>query len=477
MSAVPEISDAADQVQAAYDTLLAGYRAEPYPSWRRRRKWLKDLLDAVVARREDIARAISADWGHRSWHETMVADVWLVADDIRHMMKNVKKWMRPTRRNIPYYFKPAVGRSWPVPKGVVGVIAPWNYPFQLCIMPAAGALAAGNRVIIKPSELTPQTSALVAEIVSDVLPPDVCQVVQGGVETSQAVCELPLDHLFFTGSPRVGRMVMEAAAKTLTPVTLELGGKCPLIVTPGFDPERAATAAVLGKLFNAGQTCLAVDTVLVQEREKDALVAAVQQKIGEMYPAPLHNPDYSAVVNGKHKARLEALLAEADKLGATIIEVNPANEDFSGSEKMCPRIVLDCPPEAELMQGEIFGPILPIVSYDRFDECRMWLREHPDPLALYLMDDDPDRTHKIVTESRSGGMVVNDVLFHFACYELPFGGIRTSGIGAAHGKQSFDTFTHHKSVAYQSRVNGIPLFHPPYGNFVNTALKFFIGTE
>ncbi len=476
MSAVPDIP-AADHVQAAYDTLLAGYRAEPYPSWRTRRKRLMDLLDAVVARREDVARAISADFGHRSWHETMVADVWMVADDIRKLVKNVRRWMRPSPRGVPYYFRPATARVQPVPKGVVGVIAPWNYPFQLSISPAAGALAAGNRVLIKPSELAPRTSALVAEMIADLFPPDVCQVVQGGVEVSQAVADLPLDHLFFTGSPRVGRMVMEAAARTLTPVTLELGGKCPLIVTPGFDVERAARAAVLGKLFNAGQTCLAVDTVLVDQRDAAALVERLQSKMAEMYPAPLHNPDYTAIVNDKHRARLRALLDDAARRGATVIEVNPAGEDFSDSPKLAPRIVLDCPPDADLMQEEIFGPILPVVTYERFDEVRQWLIDHPDPLALYLMDDDPDRAHRVVTEARCGGMVVNDVLLHFACHDLPFGGIRTSGIGAYHGRDSFDTFSHHKAVVYQARVNGVPLFHPPYGNFVNAALKFFIGTE
>ena len=467
--AIPETTTAEH-----YRALRAAHRADPNPSVRRRKALLSSLLNAMLESREEYARCISADFGNRSWHESMLAEVWVSADNIRHTSKHLKKWARTQTVSTPLAHRPGYSRIVPQPKGVVGVISPWNYPLLLSIDPIAAAIAAGCRVAFKPSELTPRTSAFLAQLLERALPLDWCRVIQGDADVGREFSSMPWDHLFFTGSPRVGKMVMQAASANLTPVTLELGGKSPVLVTPGFDLQRAANRIIFGKTLNSGQTCLAPDYVLVHEDDRDALVEAMEADIESRYPTLRDNPDYSHLATDTHHKRLHAILEDAREAGATIRTVNPGNEDLSGTRCMAPSLILDCPDTARAWQEELFGPILMVRTYSHIDEALDYMWQQPRPLALYLFDDDLERTQTLLETTYSGGVTVNDTLVHVSIPDLPFGGTGNSGLGSYHGKQGFDTFTHYKSVFYQGRVSLLPMFDQPWGTLVTRASQILI---
>ena len=475
MSAAIEPNVQTDELQEAYHALKAAHRANPYPSHGVRSGWLMRLLNAVLETREEFARAISADFGHRSWHESMALEVFPTVESIRSDLKHLKKWMKPSRRGVPLALRPASGRVRYQPKGVVGVIAPWNYPLMLSIPPIATALAAGNRVVLKPSEFTPAVGRYLAKMLTEALPGDVVRVVNGDEDLGPQFSAMPWDHLLFTGSPRVARFVLQGAAKHLTPVTLELGGKSPCIITPGFDLNRAVNRIAYGKLANAGQTCVAPDYVLVHHSQKQAFIDKLQKKMASLFPTLLNNPDYSSIANDRHHRRLSRLVEDAEAAGAKVIRVNPANEDLSGTRKLAPTVIYDAPKETMITQEEIFGPILLIRSSEHLSEALDHVNNGERPLALYLFDDDPERTQRILNTTISGGACVNDTLLHVGCVDMPFGGIGNSGMGSYHGEEGFRTFSHAKSVLYQSRINGIPLFNPPYGRLVNRLLPMLIG--
>ncbi|HEX2675445.1 MAG TPA: coniferyl aldehyde dehydrogenase, partial [Polyangiales bacterium] len=379
-------------------------------------------------------------------------------------------------RHVAMSLKPGSAKVHYQPLGVVGVISPWNYPMSLALGPLAIAFAAGNRVMIKPSEFTPKTSELMKQLLGEVFPADLVTVITGGPAVGQAFSELPFDHLLYTGSTRVGKFVMAAAAKNLTPVTLELGGKSPTIVHESYPIEKAAERIASGKWFNAGQTCIAPDYLLVPESKRDALVSALQSAVTKFYPSLKDNKDYSAIVNEGHHKRLAGYVTDAVARGAKKVEINPKSEKLEGdTRKIAPTLLLDVNDDMSVMQDEIFGPVLPIVTYRTLDEAVQYVNDRPRPLALYYFDFDSERARSVLERTVSGGAAINETVMHFAVEDLPFGGVGPSGMGAYHGFEGFETFSHKKAVFYQSRWNGAGMMLPPYGERIEKLLKMLIG--
>jgi coniferyl-aldehyde dehydrogenase len=447
------------------------------PTYEERIASLEKLERALLARKGAIADAVSRDFGNRSRHESMVSEVFIVLGAIKHAKAHLREWMEPEERETSFVFLPARVELRPQPLGVVGIISPWNYPVQLALSPLVGVLAAGNRAMIKPSELVPETAALLRDLVAETFPPDQVTVITGGPEVGEAFSRLPFDHLVFTGSTRVGKIVMRAAAENLVPVTLELGGKSPTIVGRDFSMKTAAERIAAGKLFNAGQTCIAPDYVMVPAGTRDAFVEAYKAAVAKMYPSLEKNPDYTSIVNDKHRSRIEGYVQDAKTRGARVVEINPAAETFEGTatRKMAPALVLDPTEEMMVMQEEIFGPVLPVVTYQSLDEAIAYVNDRPRPLALYLFSNDRDTIDRVLTGTISGGVTVNETMLHVTQDDLPFGGIGPSGMGAYHAKEGFDSFTKKKPVFRQSRINTTGLLRPPYGKTVDRLLKFLLG--
>lgn len=446
------------------------------PSLAERKSDINRLKDAVKKEAEAIASAISADFGTRSRHETLLADVWPVISSARHALAHLSSWMKPKRVGVGLELMPASARIVSQPLGVVGIISPWNYPFNLAVVPLIAALAAGNRVMLKPSELTPHTSEFLAGFLAKLFPQEKVATVLGGPETGAAFAALPFDHLFYTGSTAVGRRVMLAAAENLTPVTLELGGKSPCIVGPDASLPKAAESTASGKLFNAGQTCIAPDYVLVEEARRDEFVGHLTDAITKFYPTLRANPDYTAIVNARHYGRIARYVDEARQRGIRIIEVNPSREPLPAEErKIAPTLLIDPPDDLAVMRDEIFGPVLPIKSYGSLDEAIDYVNSRTRPLALYYFGADKTSREKVLARTVSGGVTLNDTLLHFAAENLPFGGVGPSGMGAYHGESGFQTFSHRKAVFLQSTVSGAGFLRPPFGRVANAMLKFLLG--
>ncbi|MGA2792304.1 MAG: coniferyl aldehyde dehydrogenase, partial [Roseiarcus sp.] len=440
------------------------YRADMVPSAEIRIDRLDRLAAMTEARRDDIAAAINADFGNRSPHETELAEIMIIMMSARHARRNVKSWMKTRRAPTAMQYRPGRNLLMRQPLGVVGVISPWNYPYQLALGPVLAALAAGNRVMLKPSELAPRLADLLARMVADHFAPDEFAVVTGDAAVGKAFSELPFDHLLFTGSTAVGRLVAQAAARNLTPVTLELGGKSPAILDATCDFDRAARSIAFGKFLNAGQTCIAPDYALVPRASVGVFAEALRQAITRLYPTLARNPDYTSIISDRHRQRLAGLLAEAESQGAKAIVVNPAGEDFDpAARKLAPTLLLGATPQMKLMQEEIFGPILPIIGYDAIDEALDAVNAHDRPLALYWYGEDERRRDHVLRNTISGGVTVNDCTIHFLQEDQPFGGVGASGIGAYHGEWGFRTFSKEKPVFVQSKLNGLSLLYPPYG--------------
>ena len=456
--------------------LRAAQRKAGAPDYDTRIEHLDKLERAVLARKHDIAKAIGMDFGVRSKHESLIAEVMIVVNAIKHARAHLHEWMETEPREVSWMFLPGRAEVLMQPVGVVGIISPWNYPVQLALGPLVSVLAAGNRAILKPSELVPDTSELLKTIITETFAPDHVAVVTGGVDVSEAVSQLPLDHLVFTGSTRVGKIIMRAAAENLTPVTLELGGKSPAIVGESFSIAQAAQKIMVGKCFNSGQTCIAPDYVMVPKGRADAFVEECRAAFASMYPRIQTNPDYTAIINDRQYERLQACLKDARDRGAKIIELNPAKEELDpNARKMAPQLVLHAKDDSMLMQEEIFGPILPIRTYETLDDAIAYVNDHPRPLALYFFDHDQKRIDKVLGETISGGVCVNETMLHVAQDDLPFGGVGPSGMGQYHAKEGFDSFTKKKPVFYQSRINGSALLRPPYGPKIDFALKMLLG--
>lgn len=457
------------------DRFDAQYRASreaidvPIETRRDRLGRIRALLDRHSG---ELADAVAADFGVRSRHLTEVADIFVLHTMLGHTLRHLRRWMKPQRVSTPIYLQPASAHIQRQPLGVVGVISPWNYPLQLSFGPAIAALAAGNRVMLKPSELTPQTSQLTADLVARYFKPDEFAVALGGSEVAEAFARLPFDHLFFTGSTAVGRKVAEAAAANLTPTTLELGGKSPCIVDASCDLADAAIKIAHGKLLNAGQTCIAPDYVLVPQGTEEAFGDAFAAAAQKLFPRIRGNPDYASIVSGRHHTRLQMLLAEAEGLGAKVRQIDPPGAvkptdetvGASGaSRQLPPALVFGTPASAKLMEEEIFGPILPVIPYGSLDEAIGHINARPRPLALYWFGKDTANRDKVLARTVSGGVTVNDTLMHIAHENLPFGGVGESGWGSYHGEPGFLRFTQQKPVLVQSRFAMGNLFYPPYG--------------
>ena len=409
-----------------------------------------------------LAQAVQTDFGVRSLQLTEIADLFVLRSLLSHTLKNLPKWMKVQKVSTPIYLQPASAYLQRQPLGVVGVVSPWNDPVQLALGPVMTALAAGNRVMLKPSELTPDTSALMADLIGKAFAPDEVCVVLGDGELAAEFSSLPFDHLFFTGSTAVGRIVAKAAAANLTPTTLELGGKSPCIIDASCDLQAAAIKIAHGKLLKAGQTCIAPDYLLLPKGKEDAFGHAFAQAVAKLFPTIAGNADYAAIISERHYARLHSMLAAAEAGGARLQVINTGGE-ATEHRQMLPVLAFDVPADAQLMQEEIFGPILPVLAYETLDEAIEYINARPRPLALYWFGTDQAARDKVLAQTVSGGVTVNDTLMHIAHENLPFGGIGESGWGSYHGEAGFLRLTMQKPVLVQSRWARGDLFYPPYG--------------
>jgi coniferyl-aldehyde dehydrogenase len=463
-------------LEAMLSRMKEAQRKAGSPSYEKRIERLDKLQKGLLSHKEEIIRAISDDFGSRSRYETLVAEIFVTVNTIKHCRAHLHEWMEVEPRPVSWLFAPARAEIVPQPLGVVGIIAPWNYPVNLALGPAAIAIAAGNRVMLKPSELTPRTSDVMAKLVRELFADDEMIVVTGDGVLGAAFSALPFDHLLFTGSTRVGKMVMKAAAEHLVPVTLELGGKSPAIVGEDFPLDVAATRIMHGNCFNAGQTCIAPDYALVPRKQLDRFVDEAKAAVAKMFPTLKANPDFASIVTARHYQRLVGYLDEAKKKDVKVIEINPAKEELSPeTHRLAPHLVVDPPTDLALMQEEIFGPILPIVPYDSLDDAIAFVNDRPRPLALYFFGYDDDATQKVIDQTISGGVSVNETLMHFAQEDLPFGGVGPSGMGHYHGREGFDTFSKKKPIFYQARLNSAGMLRPPYGKTIDFALRFLLG--
>ena len=423
-----------------------------------------EALDAMLREQaQALSAAIDDDFSGRAPQETQLLEIFPAREAIRHARRNLRAWMRPQRRATNFWFLPGRSRVVFQPLGVVGIVVPWNYPVYLAIGPLVCALAAGNRVLVKMPEGAPATGALLERLVASRFCHSLLQIVNGGVDVAREFVSLPFDHLLFTGSTAVGREVMRAAADNLTPVTLELGGKSPAIVGRGIDVAVAADRILFGKCLNAGQTCIAPDYALVPEERVEAFVAAARATVARLYPRLRDNPDYTAIIDERHLARLDAYLEEARAGGARVEPLGATHEDFSNTRKRAPCLVIGAGESMRLMREEIFGPILPVVPYRDAAEAIAYVNARPRPLALYIFDHDRGAIDRIIEETVSGGVTVNETILHIAQDDLPFGGVGPSGMGEYHGRAGFETFSKRKAIFHQPRFNGLKLFRPPYG--------------
>lgn len=454
------------------------YLAEGEVSAETRIDRLDRTIDVLVANAERISDAMNSDFGCRPRQVNLMTDVTGSLENLKHAKKHLRKWMKAEKRPSMFPLGLLGGRSsiQYQPKGVVGVIAPWNFPLGMVFEPLAGVIAAGNRAMIKPSEFTPATSGVIAEMVSKTFDPAEIAVVTGGPEVGQAFSSLAFDHMVFTGATSVARHIMAAASKNLVPVTLELGGKSPTIISETADLREAIERTMVGKMLNAGQVCIAPDYVMLPEGKLNEAVAIAKDVIAEMYPTLLENEQYTAMLNDRHFQRMQKNIDDATERGAEVVAINPANEDFSvnPTQKIPPTLILNPDDEALCMQDEIFGPLLPLKTYSKFEDAIAYINARPRPLAAYYFGKDGAEEHRFLTGTTSGGACVNDVMFHMLQKDLPFGGVGPSGMGSYHGIEGFKAFSHAKSVYKQPGkipVTKLAGFMPPYGDASEKSIK------
>lgn len=462
------------------NTVLASQRAAFTAAMPESHSVRRDRIDRAIAmlidHKDAFAKAVSADFGHRSTEQTLMTDIMPSVGALKHAKKHFEAWGRDEKRAamFPLGLIGAKAKVVYQPKGVVGVIAPWNFPVGMVMVPMAGILAAGNRAMIKPSEFTERVAEVFAEVVPLYFAEEEMAVFTGGVEVGSAFSKLAFDHMIFTGATSVGKHIMRAAAENLVPVTLELGGKSPTFIGRSADKKKAGERIAMGKMMNAGQICLAPDYLLVAKDQEADVIESVKSGVATMYPSLLANDDYTSVVNGRNYERLQGYLADAKEKGAELIEVNPAGEDFSASNgnKMPLTIVRGVTDDMKVMQEEIFGPILPVMTYDSIDSAIDYVNAHDRPLGLYYFGNDKAEEEKVLARTISGGVTVNDVLFHNAMEDLPFGGVGPSGMGNYHGADGFKTFSHARAVYRQSGldVGKLSGFKPPYGKAAASTL-------
>jgi coniferyl-aldehyde dehydrogenase len=476
LTLVPPIAEDSARLEALLAEQHAAFQVEGETSARVRINRLERGLDLLVSHQQDFCATLAEDFGRRPADLTRFADILPAVLAFKNALRHVRRWMRPQR------CRPALPAGAPGVRaytayqalGVVGLLSPWNFPVNLTFGPLAGILAAGNRCLIKPSELTPATADLMQRRVAKYYEPSEVAVVTGGPELAQAFARLPFDHLLFTGSTQVGRTVMRAAAEHLVPVTLELGGKCPVVIGRSADLARAVDRLLLGKLVNAGQMCLAPDYVLLPAEAIGAFVEQARAWMARAYPGLNTNPDYTTIISEHHARRIDGLLTEARSKGATLIPLSRVAQ--CPAQLIAPTLVLGATDDMQLMQQEIFGPVLPLRAYQRIDEAIEEINRRPRPLALYYFGGDGGEEHELLKRTRSGGVTVNDVAMHFLAQELPFGGVGASGMGEYHGWHGFRRFSHARAVFRQTRLDvaGLVGLRPPYGKRLQQSLRLLI---
>lgn len=463
-------------MSAALDAMKRAQLRDGIPSLAQREDRLKRAVALLLDNKSDISAALSADFGHRSRDASLFTDVASSAKELNHARSHLKAWSKPSKRRLqfPLGLMGAKAQVEYQPKGVIGILAPWNFPFNLTFGPLAGVLAAGNRAMIKPSEFTPETSALMARLISEHFDPEEILVVTGGPEVAAEFSSLPFDHLVFTGSTAVGRHVMRAAAENLVPVTLELGGKSPVVVGKSADMKKTVTGVMHGKVLNAGQICISPDYVLLPEDKKDSFVEGARDAVNAMFPTGLRdNEDYTSVLGQRHFDRLRDHLEDARAKGAEIIELNPKNEDFTQQphHKLPPTLVMDATDDMTIMQEEIFGPLLPVRTTKSTKEAVDYVNDHPRPLALYFFGTSSEEESEVLDNTIAGGVTVIDTVMHIAQENLPFGGVGPSGMGHYHGRDGFLEFSHQKAVYRQMKSDRLKFLRPPYGRMFQGYVK------
>ena len=458
-----------EDMQTVLDRQKQSYIAEGYVSAETRIDRIDRAINILEKNGEKLSEAMAADFGHRSLDQSQRTDIEGSVGPLKHAKKHLRQWMKPERRKVmfPLGLFGAKGRIEYQPLGVVGCISPWNFPVNLTFSPLGGIFAAGNRTMIKPSEFTAQTSKLMKELFAEAYDEDEVAVFTGGPDVGGAFSRLPFDHLLFTGATSIAKHVMRAAAENLVPVTLELGGKSPVVIGRSADMKLAASNIMAGKTMNAGQICLAPDYVFLPEESRDEFVDAARDSVASMYPNLKDNPDYTSIVNERHFDRLNSYLDNAKAKGADLVEINPANEDFSQQEhhRIPPTIILNPTEDMQVMQDEIFGPILPVKQYKDLDEPLDYINSHDRPLGLYYFGQDKSEENKVLNHTTSGGVTVNDVVMHVAQEDLPFGGVGPSGMGSYHGIDGFKNFSHAKAIYSQSKTvskMAAAMMRPPY---------------
>ena len=463
-------------VQRIHDIFEAqknAYRANSMPSAHERIERLARLRRVLVQYQDDFAQAISEDFGNRSIDETKVAEIMTSLDSIDYASKHISKWMKPSKRSTNIIHQPTKGWVAYQPLGVVGIMSPWNYPLLLSISPLICALSAGNHAMIKISSASANFGKLLEKVLSEVFPENLVAVINGGGVISDTFCRIPFNFLVFTGSSAIGKTVMAAAAENLTPVLLELGGKSPALIHPSFPISDAAERIAFGKMWNAGQTCVAPDFVLVPRGKADEFVGQMRKHISKMYPSLLKNPDFTSIVNNKQYGRLQNYLTDARLKGAKVIEINPADEDLSHSDKILPTLLTDISPDMLVAQEELFGPILLIVEYDAIEDAIDYINDRPRPLALYYFDYNDERAQYLMDHTHSGQFGINTMLTHIVHSDLPFGGVGNSGMGKYHAHEGFLTMSHARAVLQVGKLYSVKLLFPPFNKPQHKFLKNF----
>lgn len=445
------------------------------PSIAERRRDLQTLRSAILARRGDIEAALNADFGHRSRHETALFEIVTLIQGISYLHRNLRAFMRPTPRAVAWHSQLGRAHIEYQPLGVVGVMAPWNYPFSLALMPLATSIAAGNRTMLKPSEFAPATGELMLKMLTELFSDEQIAVVTGDASVGAAFSELPFDHLIFTGSTAVGRSIMKAASHNLTPLTLELGGKSPVLIEKGYARDSVAASVAFGKLANAGQTCIAPDYALVHESDLETFIGSYDRAVVSLYPNGPTTDDYTSIINEHHYLRVLALIDDARANGARVLTVgrNPGDADRR-PHTIAPMIVRDVQDTMRVMKEEIFGPVLPIVAYRDIDEAISYVNARPRPLALYLYARNGEQRRRVLSRTTSGNVTINGTLMHYAQEALPFGGVGASGMGAYHGVEGFRRLSHAKGIFEQRRWNSATLLSAPFGSVTEAILKFLL---
>jgi coniferyl-aldehyde dehydrogenase len=463
----------ADALPALLRAQQAAFRSDMSPSRGVRLDRLERLNLLIESHAEEFSAAISSDFGTRSPIEIRITETLFLQSGIRHAIRHLSSWMKSRRVSTALAYRPGKSMIMRQPLGVVGIISPWNYPLQLALAPLIGALAAGNRAMLKPSELTPSFTQALAEGIARSFSGDEVSVVTGDASVGKQFAALPFDHLVFTGSTAVGREIAQAAAKNLTPVTLELGGKSPAIIDASCDLEGVMDRIAWGKLINAGQTCIAPDYMLVPRSDVERFVALLRRSMMRLYPTFRSNPDYSGIISERHLRRLHELIEDARGRGATIIELEPLDSPLAAAgRQLPPTLLLNVNEGMRVMSEEIFGPILPIIPYDSLAEALAHINRGERPLALYWFGQDSAARDQVLAGTIAGGVSVNDTLLHIAQEGLPFGGVGASGHGHYHGEFGFRQFSKEKPVFIQSRFSGGGIIRPPYKPSIERVLHW-----